>query len=248
MTVLERLITTVLTYLNASGYYKSAEEIQNAINVAQLDLYKRLRGNMAQYAPGRPTASVNPEQNLLSSDALAELLVEATTENLKATASPSPSETTNILVDTDFFGKTIDFAISLEINYPTQTTGSYYPINIVPDNQFLMMKNNPVITPVETRPLGRLVGIEGNYIVYEVCPYNSAPARVKARCVVLPTPVSFTFVENGGPIPTIIVTQQILWTAEKLDNLVYGTVANLGFNLSNGVLVQSGNAMNDKIL
>jgi len=58
MDVLQRLITTVLTYLNAAGYYKSAEEIQNAINVTQLDLYKRLRGNMAQYAPGRPIASV----------------------------------------------------------------------------------------------------------------------------------------------------------------------------------------------
>jgi len=40
MDVLQRLITTVLTYLNAAGYYKSAEEIQNAINVAQLDLRK----------------------------------------------------------------------------------------------------------------------------------------------------------------------------------------------------------------
>jgi len=29
---------------------------------------------------------------------------------------------------------------------------------------------------------------------------------------------------------------------------VYGTVANLGFNISNGVLVQSGNAMNNAVL
>jgi hypothetical protein len=246
--VLERLITTVLTYLNAAGYYKSAEEIQNAINVAQLDLYKRLRGNMAQYVPGRPLAAANPEQNILSSDAIGELLVEATTENLKVGVSPTPSQTTNVQIDTDFFGKTIDFVLSLEINYPTQTDGSYYPVNTVPDNQFLMMKNNPVIPPVETRPLGRLVGFEGNYIVYEVCPYNAAPAHVKARCVILPTPVAFTFVDNGGPLPTIIVTQDTVFTSEKLDNLVYGTVANLGFNLSNGVLVQSGNNMNEKIL
>jgi hypothetical protein len=81
-----------------------------------------------------------------------------------------------------------------------------------------------------------------------VCPYNAAPAHVKARCVILPTPVAFTFVDNGGPLPTIIVTQDTVFTSEKLDNLVYGTVANLGFNLSNGVLVQSGNNMNEKIL
>ena len=174
--------------------------------------------------------------------------MEATTENLKVAINPTPSPTTIVQVDTDFFGKTIDFALSLEINYPTQGAGEYYPINIVPDNQFLMMKNNPVIPPVETRPLGRLVGLNGSYIVYEIGPYNNAPAKVKARCVVIPTPVAFTFIDNGGPIPTIVVTQDILWTPEKLDNLVYGTVANLGFNLSNGVLVQSGNAMNDKIL
>ena len=66
--MLEQLITTVITYLNAAGYYKTAEEIKNAINVAQLDLYKRLRGNMAQYAPGRPQAAVNPEQTIQSTD------------------------------------------------------------------------------------------------------------------------------------------------------------------------------------
>jgi hypothetical protein len=70
----------------------------------------------------------------------------------------------------------------------------------------------------------------------------------KARVLTLPSPVSFTFTESGGPIPNIIITKNIDWSIDKLDNMVYGTVANLGFNLSNGVLVQSGNAMNDKIL
>jgi hypothetical protein len=70
----------------------------------------------------------------------------------------------------------------------------------------------------------------------------------RARVLTLPNIVEFTFTSNAGPIPTINVITPMDWTIDKLDNLVYGTVANLGFNLSNGVLVQSGNAMNDKIL
>jgi hypothetical protein len=70
----------------------------------------------------------------------------------------------------------------------------------------------------------------------------------------LPSPVSFTFQDNGTVYPTILngdgsgPVEDIDWTEDKLDNLVYGTISALGFNLSNGVLVQSGNAMNDKIL
>jgi len=232
--MLERLITTVLTYLNAAGYYKSAEEIQNAINVAQLDLYKRLRGNMAQYAPGRPLAAVNPEQTSASSDAVAELYRTITNQAFL------PSEgyvTLEVGAAT-----TIDLVLSLEVAY-NPSPSKYYPVNIVPDNQFLMLKNNPVVPPIKERPIGRLYSI----LTYEVAPIVDAN-NFKARVLTLPSPVSFTFTESGGPIPNIIITKNIDWSIDKLDNMVYGTVANLGFNLSNGVLVQSGNAMNDKIL
>jgi hypothetical protein len=233
MDVLQRLITTVLTYLNASGYYKSAEEIQNAINVAQLDLYKRLRGNLAQYAPGRPSSAIYPEVTTTASDALWELYLVI-----------GADLTTNIIDvggQEAAFGKSIDIVLSLEVEYDT-APGVLYPVNIVPDNQYLMLKNNPVIPPVPSRPLGRLT--EG--FRYEISP--APAAKWRARVLTLPSPVSFTFTENNGPIPTINIVTPIDWTADKLDNLVYGTVANLGFNLSNGVLVQSGNAMNDKIL
>lgn len=232
--MLERLITTVLTYLNAAGYYKSAEEIQNAINVAQLDLYKRLRGNMAQYAPGRPLAAVNPEQTTTSSDAIAELYRTITNQTF------IPSEgyvTLDVGAST-----TIDQVLSLEVAY-NPSPSKYYPVNIVPDNQFLMLKNNPVVPPIKERPIGRLYSI----LKYEVAPIVDAN-NFKARVLTLPNPVEFTFTESNGPIPNIIITKGISWSIDKLDNMVYGTVANLGFNLSNGVLVQSGNAMNDKIL
>lgn len=244
MSVLKRLITTVLTYLNAAGYYKSAEEVQNAINVAQLDLYKRLRGNLAQYAPGRPSSAIYPEITTTTSDAIGELLVTAS-----GTTSQVVSSTGLVYVDTNFLGRTIDFVISLEAIYPSTSPFSY-PINIVPDNQFLMLKNNPVVPPVNQRPIGRFNGLDNTLglLIYEVAPFAEIPSSITAKAVTLPSPVEFTFVDSGDPIPAIIITKEIDWTIDKLDNLVYGTVAALGFNLSNGVLVQSGNAMNDKIL
>lgn len=232
--MLERLITTVLTYLNAAGYYKSAEEIQNAINVAQLDLYKRLRGNMAQYAPGRPLAAVNPEQTTTSTDAISELYITLT--NL-----PFIPQEGYVSVDAPP-NITVDIVLSLEVAYKPNAS-LYRPVNIVPDNQYLMLKNNPVVPPIESRPIGRPYSL----LTYEVSPITNVD-NFKARVLKLPAPVAFTFTESNGPIPNIIITKNIDWTLDKLDNMVYGTVANLGFNLSNGVLVQSGNAMNDKIL
>lgn len=231
--MLEQLITTVLTYLNAGGYYKSAEEIKNAINVAQLDLYKRLRGNLAQYAPGRPSSSITPEETNVTADAISELynVVDRPIQGDDRYADFS----TVSFID-------IDLVLSLEVSY-LDNPGEFYPVNIVPDNQFLMMKHNPVIPPVKTRPLGRLFST----LTYECYPFQGVDFY-RGRVLKLPSQVDFTFEDSGGPIPNITVITPIDWSADKLDNMVYGTVANLGFNLSNGVLVQSGNAMNDKIL
>jgi hypothetical protein len=246
--MLEQLITTVLTYLNAGSYYKSAEEIKNAINIAQLDLYKRLRGNLAQYAPGRPSSAITPGETNVTADAISELYDEVIGGG--ATNIISMPFSTGLIRSIDpltgqqlVYNRTIDVVLSIEVDYLTNP-GKMYPVNIVPDNQFLMMKNNPVIPPVETRPLGRLYP---NFS-FEITPnpINSYLARV----LTLPNPVDFTFQDIGAPLPKIIIPagKNIDWSIDKLDNMVYGTVANLGFNLSNGVLVQSGNAMNDKIL
>jgi hypothetical protein len=232
--MLEQLITTVLTYLNAAGYYKSAEEIKNAINVAQLDLYKRLRGNLAQYAPGRPSSSINPEETNVTADAIVELYT------IIDMPIQGDDRIANLLAVN--LGREIDIVLALEVSY-LDNPGEFYPINIVPDNQFLLMKHNPIIPPIKTRPLGRLMGP----LYYECYPFQAVDFY-RARILTLPNQVDFTFTDSGGPIPTIKIITPIDWSADKLDNMVYGTVANLGFNLSNGVLVQSGNAMNDKIL
>jgi hypothetical protein len=232
--MLIQLVETILTYLNASGYYKSAEEIKNAINITQIDLYKRLRGNLAQYAPGRPSSSVYPEVTTATSDAIAELY-----------DSIGGIVPTNNIVDLSVpnYPRVIDLVLSLEVTY-LDNSGTFYPVNIVPDNQFLMMSNNPVVPPVKTRPLGRL----HNLYQYEIAPAANVK-EVRARVLTLPNPIDFRFEESDGPLPIIVPGVVPLdWTDEKIDNLLYGTIASLGFNLSNGVLVQSGTAMNEKIL
>lgn len=243
--MLEQLITTVLTYLNAGGYYKSAEEIKNAINIAQLDLYKRLRGNLAQYAPGRPSSAITPGETNVTADAISELY-DVITGPIAGNIISMLTATGNINNSTTAgtpYARTIDVIMSIEAEY-LDNPGEFYPVTIVPDNQFLMMKHDRVIPPIPTRPLGRLF----SNFSFEVLP---APVNNwSARVLTLPNPVDFTFSNSGAPIPTINITpgKNIDWSIDKLDNMVYGTVANLGFNLSNGVLVQSGNAMNDKIL
>jgi len=194
-----------------------------------LDLYKRLRGNMAQYRPGSPIAAIQPEQTNVSADAIAELY------RIYQYDGPGPL---SITVEDD---TVVDIVESIEVQYGSGTATSY-PVNVVPDNQYLMMANNPVITPIEKRPLGRMRGL----LSYDVLPDNYF--RAKVRVLTLPTVCEFTFVDSDGPVPDIVVTTDLNWTSDKIDNLVYGTIAALGFNLSNGVLVQAGNAMNDKQL
>jgi hypothetical protein len=232
--IVQQVVTIILNLLNASSYYKSAAEVQDSLNTTSLDLYKRLRGNLAQYRPGMPIASIQPEQTNVSSDAISELY-----RILPGVRIAPTSEV--FFIDATGQSVIADVVESIEIQHVKD--GPFYPVNIVPDNQYLMMLHNPVIPPIEKRPLGRMQELLKFEIVPSLTSYD-----VKARVLTLPRVCEFTFVDSGGAIPTIVVTTDLNWSEDKIDNLVYGTIAALGFNLSNGVLVQAGNAMNDKQL
>jgi hypothetical protein len=232
--IVQQVVTIILNLLNASSYYKSAAEVQDSLNIASLDLYKRLRGNLAQYRPGMPIASIQPEQTNVSSDAISELY-----RILPGVRIAPTSEV--FFIDATGQSVIADVVESIEIQHIKD--GPFYPVNIVPDNQYLMMLHNPVIPPIEKRPLGRMQELLKFEIVPSLTSYD-----VKARVLTLPRVCEFTFVDSGGAIPTIVVTTDLNWSEDKIDNLVYGTIAALGFNLSNGVLVQAGNAMNEKQL
>jgi hypothetical protein len=227
--MLPKLVSTIYTYLNAGGYYKTALEIKNAINVAQIQLYKKYRGDLSDYGPSRPKALINFQETTVSADALGELYFEYSLGS------------TNPVVVSANNNREPDIVQSLEIQYVPG--GDYYPVNIVPDNQYLMMKNNSVIYPpakIDTnRPLGRMNGL----LQYEVYPFVFNNAR--ARVLTLPRDVNFQVIDD--PAFEIPVVDEIApdyvdtdFTAEKFNNLLFLTVASLGFNLSNGVLVQAG--------
>lgn len=225
--MLPELVSTIFTYLNAGGYYKSALEIQNAINTAQIQLYKKLRGNLAEYAPLRPKAPINFEETTVTADSLSELY--------RVYNNPFSS---NIFTVTSTDGRAIDLVQSLQIRYSANSP--FYPVNIVPDNQYLTMLDNQILYPTNPvgdvkRPLGRMNGL----LSFEV--YPSTFFSYQARVLTLPTMVQFTLVDNGVDevpelAPGYIDTD---FTIEKLNNLLYLSLNGLGFNLSNGVLIQA---------
>ena len=231
--MLPKLVSTIYTYLNAGGYYKTALEIKNAINVSQIQLYKKYKGDLSDYGPSRPKALINFQETTVSADALGELYFEY---------SLGPNNPVLVSANNN---RVPDIVQSLEIQYVQG--GDYYPVNIVPDNQYLMMKNNSVIYPpakIDTnRPLGRMNGL----LQYEVYPFRFNNARV--RVLTLPRDVNFEVIDDPlfevpqvdtVSVPGVYQYVDTDFTEEKFNNLLFLTVASLGFNLSNGVLVQAG--------
>jgi len=232
--LLQRVVYTILTYLNAGSYYKTAEEIKNAFNIASLQLYKKLRGNLAGYAPGRPQGAINFGQTSITMDSLAEMYRVYYFES-------APVEITS----TD--DKLIDVIEVIEAQY-YDTINPYYPVMIVPDNQYGMLLNNPIIPPIPSRPYGRLAGYKDNILKYEIAPSDGI-VSIMVRCLTLPRLVDFTFtVDSTQPLPIVVPIVETDWTDDKYDQLVFMTVEQLGFNISNGVLIQAGQSQEQKVL
>jgi hypothetical protein len=233
-TLLQRVVYTILTYLNAGSYYKTAEEIKNAFNIASLQLYKKLRGNLAQYVPGRPMGAVNFGQTNVTMDSLAEMYrVYYYTEMPLEIKSPD--------------NRMVDVIEVIEAQYNT-SSDPYYPVMVVPDNQYGMILNNPIIPPIQRRPLGRLIGYDNNVLKYEIAP-SANVVSIMVRCLTLPTVVDFDFtIDTTKPLPIVVPIVDTDWTEDKYDQLVFMTVEQLGFNISNGVLIQAGQAQEQKVL
>ena len=239
--LLYRVVNTILTYLNAGSYYKTAEEIRNAFNIASLQLYKKLRGNMAQYAPGRPLAAVNFEQTSVTTDALSEMYRVYYFQSLPLN-----------IVDA-VTNRSIDIIQVIEAQY-NSANDPYYPVLVLPDNQFGTMSNNLIIPPTTTRPYGRLIGydVTTGVLSYEIVPVANV-VSVMVRCLTLPTVVDFNFkIDTTKPLPEVDLADPLFvdtdWSDDKYDQLVFMTVEQLGFNISNGTLIQAGQAQEQKVL
>jgi hypothetical protein len=120
------------------------------------------------------------------------------------------------------------------------------------------MVNNPVIPPIQKRPYGRLIGLDlpNKSLSYEIVPQDSIDNRINSimvRCLTLPALVNFEFtIDTTKPLPIIDETDANFvdtdWSYDKYDQLVFMTVEQLGFNISNGVLIQAGLAQEQKVL
>jgi hypothetical protein len=185
---------------------------------------------MADYSPMRPKSNINFQETTVSADSLAELYRVYT-----YLGNGGPVE---VVCNDAQDVRTPDIVQIIEIRY--SSSGDYYPVNIVPDNQYLMMKNNKVIYPNSLvanteRPLGRMNGL----LKYEIFP--SVFYQAQARVLTLPRDVDFEFVDSGGETPDLVPGYiDTDFSEDKFNNLLFLTVTSLGFNLSNGVLVQAG--------
>jgi len=225
MISLQELVSRLFTLLNSGSYYKSSTEIQNAINSASEDLYDEYRNSMNVYSPNNTNSSIAFQETLSSADALQEFY-----QIFTATGNPLVVEATGDYV--------LDRIQVLEATFPVV---GVKPVKILPDNQWLRAVDNKVTPPIAAWPIGRLSGL----FTYEILP--NTYTSVSARCLCYPIPCAFTFVDNDSPIPTVVTTAELGWQADKMEQILARTISKLGFNLSNGVLVQAGSQMSQKL-
>lgn len=227
MPILDQVITNVYNAINAGSYFRSTTEMQSAISLANTQLYQKFRGNMAQHQKNSPKAVLNFGETTITLDSLAELYRVY-------------FNNTNPLAITSNDNQVVDIVESIELQYAFN--GPFYSAQIVPDNQYNTMNQNKVIPPAEEFPRGRLFSL----LTYEIVPNNYINAM--SRVLVLPREPVFTLADSGGPIPTITINQDVMWTQEKIPALVMLTIQNLGFTLQNGVLIQGAASLNAQSL
>jgi len=232
--MLQELISRLFTYLNSGSYYKSSLEIQNALNSAQSDFYLEMRGSLSWYRPNNTISPVNMGETTDATDSLSECY-----QVFAATGNP--------LVVTPTGGFIIDKVQVLEPVYTGVTNGS--AAKFLPDNQWKAMLRNKVVPPTTEYPYYRTAPSadqgEDFEFTFELVP--NTYTSVSARCLCYPPDCAFTFVDNDTPVPDVVVTQELIWQPDKIENLLARTISKLGFNLQNGVLIQAGNQMEQKV-
>jgi hypothetical protein len=223
--IVKELISRLFTLLNSSGYYKGALEIRNAINSSSSDLYLNYRGGLNWYRPNNNTPATTPGETIATTDALQECY-----QVIQASGTPLVIQSTEFILDQ---------VQSIEVQWVQD--GPFSPVTQFPDNQFLLMAKSQSLPPTEDRPYGR---IRGSF-TFDVLPANYY--SVNARCLCYPPDCEFTFVDVNAPVPEVVVQRDLIWLDDKIEPLLARTISKLGFNLSNGVLVQAGNQMEQKV-
>jgi hypothetical protein len=209
-------------------------EVQNAINSASADFYLNARGNLAWYKPNNTVSAINMGETSDATDSLSECY-----QVFPASGNP--------LVVTPLGNFVIDKVQILEPVYAGVTNGN--AAKYLPDNQWKSMLRNKVVPPNEENPYYRTTASEsegdGFEFTYELVP--STYTSVSARCLCYPPDCEFTFTDDDSPVPVVTVIRPLIWQPDKIENILARTITKLGFNIQNGVLIQAGNQMEQKI-
>ena len=233
MGVLETVITNIFNLLNAGGYFRSTDELQTAISLANTQLYQAFRGNMRQYQKNSPKAVLNFGETTITLDSLAELF-----HIIPLAGSP---------LVVSLADQIVDVVENIDVQYVADE--EFYGTKILPPNQWATMKENLVIPPAPEFPYARFVEMTAapnQYQTFQILPVGYVATEVSVY--VLPAVPAFTLTANTGPIPTITVTEDLTWTAEKIPALTYLSIENLGLTLQNGAIIQGAQALNQQTL
>jgi len=231
VSTLSSVYNNICNLINSGSYFRSTDELQTAISLANTQLYQAFRGNMRQYQKNSPKAVLNFGETTITLDSLAELF-----KIIPLTGSPL------IVSDPTY---TVDVVENIDVEYD----GVFYNSKILPPNQYRTMNQNEVIPPEQEFPVTRFIEMTAppdQFQTFQILPVGYT--SVEASVYYLPPAPEFTLTPNGGPIATINITQELLWTAEKIPALTYLSIENLGLTLQNGVLIQGAESLNSQAL
>jgi hypothetical protein len=231
--ILSTVFTDAANLINAGSYSKGTTEWETALGLANKQLYQKFRGNMAQYQKNSPKAVLNFGETTITLDSLQELF------RIIPLAGADPLEI-------QLLTKVVDLVQNIDVQYVAG--GDFYSCKILPSNQFQTLAQNKVVPPDQKHPYARFLDLNGQFQLhrFQILPLGYINAEVSV--ILLPQPPIFTLTDSGGPIPTITVIQDFIWTEEKIPALVMLTIQNLGFTLQNGVLIQGAASLNAQSL
>lgn len=227
------LVRYLNTLLNKHNYFKSDDQITDALHWAQLKAYNARTGNERQYQPGRPVPPLHYQVTTKVSEDLRPFLKTQKYLKTGAVLPDLPLDVSGLLVVPDDF------------NYATafRTDASVVDVDVVNDNKITYRLNSLIVPPTLARPMAEVTST--GYQLY-TAPTGDVAAvlSVLLRYVAIPLrPVYATTegalleinVTNGGTgyslPPTVTITGGNGTGATATATVAAGVVVSVAINI-----------------
>jgi hypothetical protein len=208
------------------GDYKSHEQIDDALHMAQLDKFVELHGNPKTFQPGRPVPLIGYGQNDK---------IHADLRNFKVTVSLIPGNTASgqWSLPAGFL-----YPISCWLVYQDAASRNrYLDIPIIDENELASARNSQI------SPLGanrRVATLEDGYLQFHP---NSTITGGEIRYLTTPTKPNYSYTYNST---TRVETHDagastnLDWPDTVVKDIIYKALVILGVPMEDPVLMQFG--------